>query len=72
MSTAIEDILLEKITKILAVNYYVSRWSILAYILGFVATFLAVVIGITTMIILWGKILLTVLSFVCFDRYYYR
>ncbi|KAJ5531448.1 hypothetical protein N7527_004841 [Penicillium freii] len=62
MSTAIEDILPEKITKILAVNHYVSRWSILAYILGFVATFLAVVIGITTMIIPWGKILLTVLS----------
>jgi hypothetical protein len=64
VSPAIGEVLPDENNKVLAGYHDVSRWSISAYILGFVSTFVAVVFGITTMFFSRGKIWLIISSLV--------
>lgn len=64
ISPVIDGVLPDGNNKVLAGYHGVSRWSISAYILGFVSTFAAVVFGVTTMFFSWGKILLVISSLV--------
>ncbi|CAI7593066.1 unnamed protein product [Penicillium viridicatum] len=64
VSPAIGAVLPDENNKVLAGYHDVSRWSISAYILGFVSTFVAVVFGITTMFFSRGKIWLIISSLV--------
>jgi hypothetical protein len=64
ISPAIEEVLPDEDNKVLAGYHGVSRWSISAYILGFVSTFLAVVFGVTTILFSRGKLFLIISSLV--------
>ncbi|CRL27546.1 Actin cortical patch SUR7/pH-response regulator PalI [Penicillium camemberti] len=62
VTPVIDGVLPDENNKVLAGYHVVSRWSISAYILGFVSTFVAVVFGVTTMFFSRGKILLIISS----------
>lgn len=64
VTPVIDRLLPDENNKVLAGYHVVSRWSISAYILGFVSTFVAVVFGVTTMFFSRGKILLIISSLV--------
>ncbi|CAG8262429.1 unnamed protein product [Penicillium salamii] len=62
VSSGIDEVLPDKNRKVLAGYHDVSQWSISAYILGFVSTFIAVIFGVTTMFFSRGKTLLIISS----------
>jgi hypothetical protein len=64
LSTEIEDLLPSDGRKILAGSGHVSKWTISAYIIGFVTMLFATIFGITTMAFSWAKLPLIACSLV--------
>ncbi|KAJ6037930.1 hypothetical protein N7460_007701, partial [Penicillium canescens] len=62
VSSGINEVLPDENNKVLAGYHDVSRWSVSAYILGFVSTCMAVIFGVTTMYFSRGKVLLILSS----------
>ncbi|KAJ6038440.1 hypothetical protein N7460_008211, partial [Penicillium canescens] len=62
VSSGINEVLPDENNKVLAGYRDVSRWSVSAYILGFVSTCMAVIFGVTTMYFSRGKVLLILSS----------